>query len=267
MNSLFGTLGIAAWKPFITALLLPPVPFLLLMLVAAWLLTSRRFLGWLLVLISVSGIWLSTCTGVGLLLEHYALHVPPALSAERIRELKAANAATAIVVLGGGVESLAPEYGVSNLGYRSLERLRYGLWLNRETGLPVAFSGGSGWAQAQAAAEADVAARIATQDFGRPLRWTEDKSRDTRENATFTVPMLQRDGIKHIVLVTSGTHMPRAQRAFVDIATAHGMTVEVAPMGLARRVDAPALDWLPTSNGTDHVRMALHEWLGRWMGA
>ncbi len=270
VNSLFGMLGIEAWKPILTALLLPPVPLLLAMLVGARLMLPRRGLGWLLIVLSAAGIWLSACTGVGRMLERFVLHVPPPLTAERIREIKSdtgAKATTAIVVLGGGVEPFAPEYGVSNLDYQSLERLRYGLWLGRETGVPVAYSGGVGRGQTQGAAEAEVAARIAAQDFGRPLRWTEDQSRDTRENAALTAPLMQRSGITHVLLVTHGAHMPRAKRAFDEVAAERGLTVEAAPMGLASRIEVPALDWLPTALGTSRVRTALREWLGRVMGA
>ncbi|WP_372524720.1 YdcF family protein [Piscinibacter sp.] len=270
MNSLFGMLGIEAWKPILTALLLPPVPLLLAMFVGARLMLPRRGLGWLLIVLSCAGIWLSACTGVGRMLEQFLLHVPPALTAERLREIKSdtgAKATTAIVVLGGGVEPFAPEYGVTNLDYQSLERLRYGLWLSRETGVPVGFSGGVGRGQTQGAAEAEVAARIAAQEFGRPLRWTEDQSRDTRENAARTVPLMQSSGITRILLVTHGAHMPRAKRAFDEAAAARGLTVEAAPMGLAGRIEVPALDWLPTALGTSRVRTALREWLGRVMGA
>ncbi len=270
VNSLFGMLGIEAWKPILTALLLPPVPLLLAMFVGARLMLPRRGLGWLLIVLSCAGIWLSACTGVGRMLEQFLLHVPPALTAERLREIKSdtgAKATTAIVVLGGGVEPFAPEYGVTNLDYQSLERLRYGLWLSRETGVPVGFSGGVGRGQTQGAAEAEVAARIAAQEFGRPLRWTEDQSRDTRENAARTVPLMQSSGITRILLVTHGAHMPRAKRAFDEAAAARGLTVEAAPMGLAGRIEVPALDWLPTALGTSRVRTALREWLGRVMGA
>jgi hypothetical protein len=65
------------------------------------------------------------------------------LSSEQIAELKK-SPRTAIVVLGGGRRLLAPEYGVATLTPRSIERLRYGVWLARETGLPLAFSGGVG---------------------------------------------------------------------------------------------------------------------------
>ncbi|MEO6031861.1 MAG: hypothetical protein ABIP61_08180, partial [Burkholderiaceae bacterium] len=113
VNSLFGLLGIESWKPILTALLLPPVPLLVLVLIGARLILPRRGLGWLLVLISVVLLWLSACTGAAQLFERFVLHPPAALSLERIQQLKSEAtgkpaASTAIVVLGGGLEPFAP---------------------------------------------------------------------------------------------------------------------------------------------------------------
>ncbi len=270
MNGLFEMLGIQAWKPILTALVLPPVPFLVLLLVGARLILPRRGLGWFLIVLSVAGLWLSHCTGAGRFLEQTLVRVPPALSLDRVAALKAdtpGKARTAIIVLGGGIEPYAPEYGVSNLRWPSLERLRYGLWLARETGIAVGFSGGAGWAAGPSLPEAQAAARVAAQEFKLPLRWTEEHSRDTRENARLTLPLLQRAGITHVLVVTHGVHMPRAQRAFEEAAARTGITIEAAPMGLAARAEAPMFDWLPTSTGHRRVTLALREWLGRLMGA
>lgn len=264
MNSLLATLGIESWKPFFSVLLLPPVPFLVLVLVGARLILPRRGLGWFVLLIGVTGLWLSTCAATGHLLTQWALKPPAPLSLAGIAELKDAAKArrpVAIVVLGGGVEALAPEYGVSNLLPAALERLRYGMWLQRETGLPVAFSGGVGWGVHDVQAEAQVAARVAAQDFGRPLKWTEDTSRDTRENAIRTVTMLRADGITHIVLVTHGTHMPRALRAF-ETAAGGSIRIQPAPMGLKGRQRWHALDWFPSASGYAEVSRAVHELIG-----
>lgn len=266
MNSLFTMFGIASWKPVLTALLLPPVPLLLLMLVGARLILPRRGLGWFVIILSVMLMWLSTCTGTAQALSQFALQPPPALTPERIKALKASKTPTAIIVLGGGLEPFAPEYGVSNLSHQSLERLRYGIRLSRETGLPLGFSGGVGWAQPDAKPEAQIAARIAANEFGRPLTWVEDNSRDTRENALRTLALLRPLGIRHIVLVTSGTHMPRALRLFEAAATGT-VQVEPAPMALARGTETPALTWMPTSKGITEVREILRELLGRVAGA
>jgi uncharacterized SAM-binding protein YcdF (DUF218 family) len=269
MNGLLALLGIEAWKPVLTALVLPPVPFLLTILIGARLILPRRGLGWLVILLSVVGIWMSSCFGTGRLLNQFVLKVPPAVSAEGIAELKAAVKArqqVAIVVLGAGVEPLAPEYGVANLTYGSLERLRYGIWLSRETGAPMAFSGGVGWSQSDSQAEALTASQVASHDFGYQIKWLEDRSRDTRENALRTVPVLKQAGVTHIVLVTHGSHMPRALKAFEQVA-AGTVKVQAAPMGLAQRTDRPVFDWLPSTAGFNSVRQALHELLGLLVGA
>ena len=272
MNSLFMMLDIESWKPFLVALMLPPVPFLLMALVGARLILPRRGLGWLVILLSVVGLWLSACGGVAHLLETFVVKEPPALTRDRIAEIKSQqrgdgkNATSAIVILGAGKESFAPEYGVSNLSASSLERLRYGLWLSRETGLPVAFSGGTGWAQNDGAAEADIANRIAGQEFNRPLRWIESQSRDTRTNASASVSMLKAAGIKHIIVVTHGWHMPRAVAAFEN-SSLGDIKIEGAPMGLAQRVNRPELDWLPSVYGFARVHHALREATARLFGA
>jgi uncharacterized SAM-binding protein YcdF (DUF218 family) len=270
MNSLLTLLGIESWKPILTALVMPPVPFLLLTLLGARLILPRRGLGWFVILLSVTGMWLSACMGTGRLLVQHVLKPPAALTSEAVAELRAAAKAKqpiAIVVLGGGAEQLAPEYGVANLSDASLERLRYGLWLSRETGLPVAFSGGAGWAASpDSLPEATIAARIAQQDFNRPLRWVEDRSRDTRENAQRSIGVLKESGITQIVVVTHHWHMPRAKKLF-EAAAAGTVTIKLAPMGAGALATSLRTDWLPTAHGFMTVRRALHEMLGMAVGA
>ncbi len=269
MNSLFVSLGIEPWKPILAALLLPPVPFLFLTLVGARLLLPRRGLGWLVVVFSVVLLWLSACTGAARFLGQFLLPPPAALSFDRIHALRAEVAArtpVAIVVLGAGAEPFAPEYGVSSLQYGSLERLRYGVWLAAQTGAPIAFSGGTGWRQQGATAEARVAAKIAAEEFGHPIRWIEDGSRDTRENAEKTMALLKPAGVEHVLLVTHGYHMARALRAFREAAGPQ-VQIEPAPIGLATRTEAPELEWLPSSGGFRDVRQLLRERIGLAAGA
>jgi uncharacterized SAM-binding protein YcdF (DUF218 family) len=270
LNSLLGLLGIESWKPLLSVLFLPPVPLLLLLLVGARLLLPRRGLGWSLIVLSVALLWLSACSGTERLLVQFVLRPPPALAAGQVEALKARYAGRkdmAIVVLGGGAQPFAPEYGVSNLKPASVERLRYGLWLGRETGLPLAFSGGVGWgAGPDATPEAQIAARIARQEFGRPLQWIEDRSRDTRQNAGLSVALLGSAGVRHVVLVTHGYHMPRALRAFRE-AAGDAMTVEAAPMGLGATGPSGLFRWLPTAAGLNGVHNALHEVAGLAAGA
>lgn len=269
MNNLLILLGIESWKPLLTALVLPPVPLLVLLLVGARLMLPRRGLGWFIVLLSVSLLWLSACMGVSRTMTQLLLRPPVALNTLRVAELKTmvqGKQPVAIVVLGAGMQPFAPEYGVSNLSPDSVERLRYGVWLSRETGAPLAFVGGVGWAQTGNTPEAQVATRIALREFGRPLQWAEDQSRDTRENAARGVSMLKQAGIKHILLVTHGFHMPRAKRAF-EAAAAGEITIEAASMGMGSQSAMPTLTWVPTTEGATQVRIILRELLGNALGA
>lgn len=270
MNGLLALLGIESWKPLLSALVLPPVPLFLLLLVGARLILPRRGLGWFVILFSLALMWLSSCLGTARLLNQHMLKTPPALSAQAIDELKALKIkdkeGVAIVILGGGQESLAPEYGVSNLSPASMERLRYGLWLSRATGIPVAFSGGVGWGAADGQPEARIAARIASSEFGHPIKWLEDQSRDTRENAFRSAALLKPQGIHHVVLVTNAWHMPRARANFQQ-AFGTEVTIQSAPMGGgALRTDSTWQGWLPSPSGFTNVHRSLHEGLGLVLG-
>ncbi|MBA4176078.1 MAG: YdcF family protein [Leptothrix sp. (in: Bacteria)] len=267
MNDLFMTLGIEAWKPVLGTLLLPPLPLLLLVLVGARLMFRRRLRAWLLILLGVVSLYLACTNAVSSLLERALTRPPPALAEAGIGALKRAPR-TAIVVLGGGRRLLAPEYGISSLHERSIERLRYGIWLGRETSLPLIYSGGISHGEKEGPTEAEIAARIAEREFGRPLRWTETDSRDTRENALRTVALLRKEGMEQIVLVTHGYHMRRALRNF-ERAAAGGtpMKFVVAPMGLPSSTRIEAKDWLPVAGNLKTTTIALHEWLGLLGGA
>lgn len=282
----------ASYKPILTALALPPVPFLILILVGARLILPRRGVGYLVLLLGVSGIWFSSCHVTAVWLQNLALHAPHALYGEAQSRLAADGRAyqqqrragktvappAAIIVLGAGREALAPEYGVSDLTDRSFARLRYGVWLSRQTGLPLGFSGGVGWSQKSAdegPAEAEVAARLAEQQFGVRLQWVENASSDTRGNAALTVAMLAQQGVPEVVLVSDASHMHRAQRAFMEaareVAVTHpdwtGVKVTPAPTGYWRLGERPVLDWLPSQEGVSHVRLACREMLGWLVGS
>jgi hypothetical protein len=130
VNDLLILFGIETWKPVLTALVLPPTPLLVMLLVGARLMLQRRGLAWLIIIVSMALLWMSACSGTALMLSKFVLRPPVALSEDRIKELKtrAAKPNTAIVMLGAGMEPYAPEYGVSSLQSLSLERLRYGVW-------------------------------------------------------------------------------------------------------------------------------------------
>jgi uncharacterized SAM-binding protein YcdF (DUF218 family) len=272
MNDLFVMFGIESWKPALSGLLMPPLPFLLLTLVGARLMFRQRLLAWALVLLGVGGVWATCTTAVGVGLTRLLLDPPPVLGPADLADLKRpapGTPKTTIVVLGGGRESLAPEFGVSNLRQFSMERLRYAVWLGRETGLPIGFSGGMGRGADDGPSEAEIGQRIAEREFGRRIQWIETTSRDTNENAINSVRLLRELGYERIVLVTHGFHMQRAVANFERAAARAGQPLKIlpAPMGMSLFAGPPDTGWLPGSEGLEHTRIALHEWLGRLMGA
>ncbi len=270
MNELLLNLGLAQLKPLVATLLLPPVPMLVLVLMGTRLLFSRRWLGWTLVLAGVFSLWLSCTTALSRALTLSVLKPAPALNEAAVRTL-ARRPHTAIVVLGGGRRTSAPEYGTTTLNPRSVERLRYGVWLSRESGLPLLFSGGLGRDEGSGPTEAELAARIAEREFKLPLRWVEAQSRDTHENALRSVALLKSQGIDHIVLVTHAYHLPRALRNFEQAAARPdtGSRITFTPAPVARPVLGPwkPNDWLPTLRGFEENHLALHELLGLLAGA
>jgi uncharacterized SAM-binding protein YcdF (DUF218 family) len=260
--------GLAGLKPVVSALLMPPVPFIVLALVGASLVRRRPRAARMLVILACAGAWLSACSGVASWLEVQGLDEPPSLTTTDRDGLKAratAGEPLAIVVLGGGVDQVAPEYGSANLGKDAYERLRYAVWLSRRTGIPILASGGRGWGAPDAAnpPEAIRTAALAEEELGTPVRWTEATSRDTHENAVNSVAMLQAAGVREIVLVTHGWHMPRAQREFRAAAAAASASAPIritpAPMGEAYPASTPLLRWFPSETGFQRTRLAWHE--------
>ena len=249
-----------ALKPILTTLVLPACSALLALfalLVWAWRCGARAQGR---VAVALAGmttllLWLLSCQAVAIWL---SLHLLPQVSPISPDDLKRQNV-QAIVLLGGGVENDAVEYNGPTLSPDAMSRLLYGVHLSRSTQLPMAYTGGIGWAgQNNKNSEAEVAA-IALTRLGVPaLRWQETQSRDTRENALLTAALLKGDGITHIALVTHAWHMPRSVRQF----EAAGLQVTPAPMGYIRSDLSSLLQWLPSGKGLRDSGWVIREWLG-----
>ena len=234
-------------------LILPPASLLILALVG-WLIGRRRArLGRGLIATSLIALyWLSTPVVASLALK--SLETPP-LAREDIGR---ANAG-AIVILGAGVYRDAPEYGGDTAGPRTLERLRYGAWLYRQSGahLPILVTGGP--IDPEDTPVGQVMARSLEDEFRVPVRWVEDASRTTYENARLSRAILARAGIRRIFLVTHATHMPRARAAF----EAAGFEVIPAPTLFQGPLEPKFNDFLPMSGALSGIGYAIYEWAGR----
>ncbi|MCG2594189.1 YdcF family protein [Ramlibacter sp. XY19] len=241
-------------KPILTALALPPAGPLFLALAGLLLARRRRRAGLALAFVALLGLFLASTNGVAVFLARNLLPQVPVVQAAELESVQA------IVVLGGGVDLDTPEYGSPQLDVHAQNRLRYGAWLARRTGKPLAYAGGLGWAAVgtQQEPEAQVARRVAQEDYGLALRWLEDRSRDTRENALFMAEAMKPDAVRRVALVTDSWHMPRAVKAF----RAAGFEVVAAPTGYPQVKRNPVLEWLPSDDGLRLSRQVLREWLG-----
>jgi len=184
-------------------------------------------------------------------LESYAPPIDPSIK-------KPDKGVAAIVVLGAGRYSDAPEYGDDTVGPTDLVRLRYAAWLQRKTGLPILVSGGSPFGEK--IAEADLMQSALIEDFHANVKWVEGKSRTTWENARYSRNLLTAAGIRHVYLVTNAWHMRRAAWSFET----NGIEVTPAPTGfitLGRKYSG-VLGYLPSPEGMDITSLALRERLG-----
>lgn len=248
-----------ALKPILTTLILPATSGLLALLALCiwmWRRSARAArLPVAMAGVVTLGMWLLSSPAVAFWL---SLHLLPQVSPITLDDLKR-HKVQAIVVLGGGIENDVPEYNGPTLSPDAMSRLLYGVHLSRTSHLPMAYTGGIGWAGLPGqASEAEVAA-LALNRMGAPaLRWQETQSRDTRENALLTAALLKNDGVSHIALVTHAWHMPRSVQQFENA----GLLVTPAPMGYIRNDMPLSLQWLPSGQGLRHSGWLIREWLG-----
>jgi uncharacterized SAM-binding protein YcdF (DUF218 family) len=235
-------------KKLATALVLPPTGPLLLALAGALAIRRLPRLGGLLLWAGLLTLLALSLAPVSYLLLRLANDAP----AVRIED---ARTAQAVVILGGGLRRDAPEYGGDTLNRWTLERVRYGAKLARDTGLPVLVAGGTVYGDT--ATEASLMRGILEKELGVPVRWAEDRSRNTRENAQLSAALLERDGVKRVVLVTHGFHMRRARAEFV----AAGLEVVPAPTRIPNFSVAGPLDFVPSVGALQGSYYALHELL------
>jgi uncharacterized SAM-binding protein YcdF (DUF218 family) len=169
--------------------------------------------------------------------------------------------AQAIVILGGGTRRNAPDYGGDTLGELTLERVRYGARVARLTHLPVLVTGGG---VLGSETEAKLMREALEREFGVSVRWAEDRSRTTHENALNSAAILRSAGIKSVVLVAHSFDMRRARAEFA----ASGIDTIPAPTEIPSTGPAALSDYLPSIGGLRTSYYAVYEILGnlvRWM--
>lgn len=232
----------------IAALLLPPLSLLLLLALGLFLLYRRRRFAWPLIAAAFLLLWLAATPYVA----DGGLHLLESRTAPLGKQ-----DADAIVILGGGTYFHAPEYGGQDtVSEGALLRLRYGARLQRATGKPILVTGGKPLGNSLPEAQQMKAAL--EQDFGVPVRWTEDDSNNTYENAHYSFRILQQAGIRKVYLVTHAWHMPRAAEVFRRA----GFEVVEAPLAFTTRYHTDLFAFLPRGNAMRDSQIFVHELIG-----
>jgi uncharacterized SAM-binding protein YcdF (DUF218 family) len=235
------------WKLLLKALILPPTAPLLIALVGLAMWRRHPRAGRAL-----------TALGVLMLL----LLSLPIVAAALVRfvddsaalDLRRAASAQAIVILGGGVRRNAPEYGSVTLGRLTLERVRYGARVARELKLPVLVTGGR--PSPSLPTEAALMRESLQDEYGVPVRWIEDRSTNTHENAVMSAAILRAEGINRVVLVAHTFDMPRATAEFA----AAGIDAIPAPTGIpGSSAGAVVMDFVPNAEALVGSYYALYE--------
>jgi uncharacterized SAM-binding protein YcdF (DUF218 family) len=232
------------FKTILKNLILPPAGPMLLAIIGLLLLQRRPRLARALLALGIGSLWLFSLPVVADRLTRLTQHYPPL-------DLAQPTQAQAIVILGGGGQrQYAPEYGGPAAEPALLERLACGAYIARLTGLPLLVTGNG---------IEPVAMRASlVRNFGLEPRWFDDRSYDTFDNARNSALLLQADGIRRIVLVTSATHIWRAAHEF----SAVGLDVVPAPCGMLSTREFGLPRYLPDVSALERSYLATYELLG-----
>ena len=95
-------------------------------------------------------------------------------------------------------------------------------------------------------------------DFRLPVRWREDRSTTTYQNALYSAEMLRRAGMPAALVVTNRWHMARALWSFRAV----GYPVVAAPTPGGRRLKLSVASFLPQIPALLDSYYALHELIG-----
>ncbi len=234
----------------ISAFLLPPLSMLALALAGFVLYSRFPRTAVSLIIASFALLWIASTPYIA----EGGLH---RLEAQTSPLTGPSQSASAIVILGGGSYFHASEYaGQDTVSEAALVRLRYGARLQREFKLPILVTGGK--PLGNSTSEAQQMRAVLEQDFQVPVRWTEDSSDNTFENARYSYQTLHKAGISKIYLVTHAWHMPRAAAVFRNA----GFEVVEAPTAFTTRYRIDLLAFVPRAESLRDSKIFIHEEIG-----
>jgi uncharacterized SAM-binding protein YcdF (DUF218 family) len=175
----------------------------------------------------------------------------------------------------GAIIVLSADYRWSDIpgqaytaGPQTLERLAAAAREERRLGLPVLVSGGRPGGIDESLAS--MMSTVLQDDFRVPVRWQEDRSLNTFENAAFSAEILRRSGVPSAVLIVHCRDLARALWSFYAV----GYPVTAAncagqQTGGQRQPDEEASplsvgSFFPQVSALLVSHRALHELIGLW---
>jgi uncharacterized SAM-binding protein YcdF (DUF218 family) len=234
-------------KTLLKAIIFPPAGPLLLAILGLILLQRRPRLARACLILGMGSLWVLSSPWASDALAGLAEHYPPL-------DLRSADGAQAVVILGGGGQrAFAPEYGGPAAEPLLLERLSFGAYIARKTGLPILVTG----YHVEAAAMRDTLQR----NFDVNVHWFDDQSYDTFDNARNSVRLLKADDVHRVVLVTRATHMWRSVHEF----SAAGIEVVPAPVGILAEREPGYFRLVPNADALLRTCAAINELVGEPM--
>ncbi len=121
--------------------------------------------------------------------------------------------ADAVVILSAGIQEGAPQpFGCAALSGVSVERAAEAARLYRKYNLPLVITGGAAFSRGSEAGA--IKQYLVSLGVPENRMLTEERARDTSENALFSKRLCDEKGYRRIVLVTSAYHMRRSVWAF-----------------------------------------------------
>lgn len=232
--------------------LIPPNLFLLLAMigvVAAW---RARRLGLALATAAVGCLYLASLPIVAGSL----IGSVEALAAARHPPATTGSPGAIIVLAADSRRSDTPERPDA-VGPLTLERLATAASEYRKLGLPILVSGGP-----PGAGERSLAALMCKSlqdDFGVPVQWREDRSRNTFENAAYSAAMLRSAGVAAALVVAHPWDMARALWSFA----AAGYPVAPLPTQQSHASQSLSVsEFFPQVPALLYSYYALHELIG-----
>ncbi|MCI5166033.1 MAG: YdcF family protein [Candidatus Electrothrix sp. GM3_4] len=233
-----------------------PLGMAIMLFLAGFLLlwSGRKRSAGLLIFLSLVLLW-STSTQVA---AEFVLHslerrYPP-LSLEEI------PTADAIVLLGGVTRGKVPGTGLTDLG-GGVDRIVHAAQLFKAEKAPLLVLSGGNDPGYRSEAE-DMADILQLMDIPAEKMLLETKSRNTQQNAMYSQEIFRQKGIRKILLVTSASHMRRAEAIFTGI----GVSVFPAATDYQLVERAPSiLDWLPQAGALEMTTKGIKEYIGYWV--